>query len=272
MFLSKFSHLVRNVVKSYFRNTSIHGFRYTIETPNRFLKLLWIISIVIAFSICFFLISANLEEAELNPTITSTEETVLDDMPAPAISILAPRKTLYLYSRYRVANSIKACDPKVNISASDSLRPFLEVSKTVSDQVRKTYKPSYTDISKYQKLLQKTPAIKDIYSRFCTIASAMNSSELDTFTERLNAKIDSFLMVNDIKAVLGDEIPDVQDIHAECKKNFGGSGLVMGAMIKQWMQLIAPMAFRDIQGLKCLNRFVKLVFTSIISLYSKLSS
>lgn len=254
MFFSKLSHLVRNVAKSYFRNTSIHGFRYTIETPNRFMKLLWILSIVIAFSICFVLISANLEEAELNPTITSTEEIVLDDMPAPAISILAPRKTLYLYSRYRVANSIKACDPKVNISASDSLRPFLKVVKAVNDEVRKVYKPTYTDVSKYQKLLQKTPSIKKIYSRFCTVATALNSSEMEALTERLNDRIDSYLMVNDIKAVLQNEIPQAENITEECNKSFGGSSLVTGVKIKEWMQLIAPMAYRETQGLKCTKR------------------
>ena len=129
----------------------------------------------------------------------------------------------------------------------------MEATKTVNDEIRKVYKPTYSERSKYQKMLEGTPA-KELYSRFCTLTSVMNSTERKEFISSLNAKIDSFLMINNIRTLLRSEIPEVKNISKGCSKSFKGTGIIIGEMMDEWLKLVAPLAFRETQRLKCMKR------------------
>ena len=249
--MGKTSQAIYDVVRPYLQNTSIHGLRYTIETQSRVLKFSWILSILLAFSTCFYMISTNLEEAELNPMLTLTDETFLDDLDAPAISILVPRQTHHFYSRDMVANSIRACDPDVDFSTSEELKFLLVVTKFISDQVRKRYNPTSNEILAYQKILSVGPE-REVYRRFCYAMQAMNITERSGFLKKLNSRIDSFLMVNNISTVLRDSIPFQAKNSMECGQSLVGSKIL--PMMKQWMRLVAPLAFRETQYLRCRQR------------------
>ena len=254
MALKGVAHQVRTISGNYFRNTTIHGFRYISETTNPLLKLVWVLSVSAAFALCLSMILANLKEAQLNPTMTITEEVGLDSFPIPAISILAPRQTRSFYSGIRVANSINACDPNVDISKSELLSPFLMVTKTINDQVRSKYVPTAAEIIQYQNLLENDP-VKPLYERFCTTVSQMDINERQAFMLELNNRIDSLMLVHNVSSVLEDYIPHNLPILPTCQHDLSGPDLLDEGMVQEWMELIAPIAFKDTQRLVCKARY-----------------
>ena len=232
----------------YSQNTSIHGFRYLHQNPHWSSKAFWILSITLAFISCGVLILSNWKEIQENPTITTRDEVGLDDFPLPAISILVPEIDSSRYADLRMANSIRACDPKVNISKSEKFRDYLVATKTMHDLVRKAFKPSTSEVIKFGESLKQQNM--STYTRFCTMAIEMPTKDREMFMQKVNDRVDSYLLVNDLSEVLKDSLGDVMvgTIHEEC--NVIG-GQLNFTIVEDWMKATAPLAFKGNQGFAC---------------------
>ena len=239
-------------VKLYIQNTSIHGFRYALETPYAALKSFWVVSISFAFCACSLLIFSNLKNAQNNPTITTVEEILLNDVSAPAISILVPPAQDEIYIRWRMANSIRACNASVDILKSKKVRKFLAVTKALNALVRKGYYPRTSELKAYGKKLKSMP-IARFYERFCDKLRSISSSAKKSFIAKLNAKIDTHMLVTDMEAMIGQMIPNITSnaTRIACDLAKGKFSLLT---MRDWMVVNSPIAFKENQRMTCRNR------------------
>lgn len=247
---------IRNFVKDgaklYFRHTSVHGFRYALETHDPILKVFWIISIVLAFFACFTLIHDNLIDEQEKPTITTNEEIILDDLPAPAISILVPEVDASVYLRMRMPNSIRACDPKVNISHSKNLKKYLVVTKAIHKAVRRHYVPSDVEVGEFARHLENHMN-SALFPRFCESMLSLNDTEKGNFVAQLTARIDTFLMVPNLDGMINDLLLSEGNYSYGDGCNVDRKQLRLD-VVKEWMILNAPLSFKERHGFKCSER------------------
>ena len=244
---------VANGLKLYLSNTSIHGFRYAVETPQLHLKTFWVFSIIFAFSSCFMYISDFLGDLRENPTITTNEEFPLDDFPAPAISVLVPQTGYPVGTRYRMANSIRACDPQVNISESPILKPYLQFTKYINDYVRQEYQPNGTDVEQHANIIRENGG-DELFKRFCQVLHGLGPIGKESFLKALIDRIDSYLLVTDFQGMIGDLLPKIMKNEAmleECE--IISTNLSMEAL-RDWLVIKAPAVFKAKHGLACKTR------------------
>ena len=248
---------IRNFLKDgaklYLRQTSVHGFRYALETHEPLLKGFWLLSIFMAFCACFTLIHDNLVDEREKPTITTNEEILLDDLPAPAFSILVPEVDASAYLRMRMPNSARACDAKVNVSQSEFLKQYLVVTKAIHKAVRKAYVPSDDEVVDFARQM-RNQLNYPLYPRFCAAMSELNSTGRSILVKELTSRIDSFLMVSDLEGMVSGLLPAIMNgSHPdECDQN---KTLLDSNVVREWMILNAPLAFKENHGYKCSVRY-----------------
>ncbi len=82
------SHLV-----GYFRETTVHGFRYVVDGKTILQRLAWVLAIFVAFACATYMSHNSFKEAEENPIVTSvkvlTPSHVIKNIPFPAVTVLA---------------------------------------------------------------------------------------------------------------------------------------------------------------------------------------
>ncbi len=78
------SHLV-----GYFRETTVHGFRYVVDGKTITERFIWVAVILLAFACAAYLTHTSFREADENPISTSTEVLTVDKIPFPAVTVLA---------------------------------------------------------------------------------------------------------------------------------------------------------------------------------------
>ncbi len=74
---------------SYFKETTVHGFRYVVEGRNFAEKTIWVLTIILAFIISTYMAMTSMREARENPISTSIEIKSIDKVPFPAVTVLA---------------------------------------------------------------------------------------------------------------------------------------------------------------------------------------
>ena len=74
-------------VKSYFSETTVHGFRYVAEGRTAAEKLLWVIFIAFAATCAGTLIERSLSENRNNPIITILNVVPVAEVPFPAVTV-----------------------------------------------------------------------------------------------------------------------------------------------------------------------------------------
>ena len=202
-----------------------------------------------AFCACFTLIHDNLVDEREKPTITTNEEILLDDLPAPAFSILVPEVDASAYLRMRMPNSARACDAKVNVSRSEFLKQYLVVTKAIHKAVRKAYVPSDDEVVDFARQM-RNQLNYPLYPRFCAAMSELNSTGRSILVKELTSRIDSFLMVSDLEGMVSGLLPAIMNgSHPdECDQN---KTTLDFNVVREWMILNAPLAFKENHGLQC---------------------
>ena len=235
--------ILKSGIKSYFTNTSVHGFRYAVETPNKLLKAYWATCIVLAFGMCAMMALNYFDHLVQNPIISTRQEMVLDDLPPPAISISVPQVQGTTILRMRMANSIRACDPLVNISSSAILGPFLEVTRALNDAIRKTYEPTDEEMIQYKSQLPTSPEF-GTFQRFCGAMLPLKKASRKALVKELATLTDNYLLVTDVEAMLDSGLPREKEL----------DGCMENGIIRKWMELISPLKFRETYSMTCSDR------------------
>ena len=73
-------------MKGYFRETTVHGFRYIVDAPNAPVRFIWLLVVLGAFIVTGHLLSTSFEEQYQNPTMTNYQDIPINDIPFPAMS------------------------------------------------------------------------------------------------------------------------------------------------------------------------------------------
>ena len=76
----------------YLEQTTIHGLRYLSEGKDLVEKFVWLIVVVISFSIAGYLIYVTIQENESEPVLTTIETGLAKNVPFPAITIRADER------------------------------------------------------------------------------------------------------------------------------------------------------------------------------------
>ena len=95
----------KNAVSSYFRETTVHGFRYVAEGENLCEKLFWIILIIVGFIISSCIIWKSFSDWQDTPLQTTIDKVSMpiEDLPQPAITVCnspelqMPRRNRWIY-------------------------------------------------------------------------------------------------------------------------------------------------------------------------------
>jgi hypothetical protein len=78
---------LRDEVRIYLEETTIHGFRYLSQGRNWLEKFVWFVVIVGSFSLSTYLIAVNIQEHYVDPMLTTIDTTSVKNVPFPAITI-----------------------------------------------------------------------------------------------------------------------------------------------------------------------------------------
>ena len=109
-------------VLGYFRETTVHGFRYVVEGRNIFERISWILVIVAGFVMCSMIVYNAYEDWENHPVETTIDSVGLPvtELPFPAItvcdtkSLQMPRRNRWMFLE-KLLNSLEVIDPKAQI-------------------------------------------------------------------------------------------------------------------------------------------------------------
>ena len=82
----------KQAVSSYFRETTVHGFRYVAEGENLSEKVFWIILIIVGFIISSLIIGMSFNDWQETPLQTTIDKVSMpiEDLPQPAITVCHP--------------------------------------------------------------------------------------------------------------------------------------------------------------------------------------
>ncbi len=75
------------ILRSYFQETSIHGFHYVGEAGSLHKRLIWATLIIISFTMAALLMRSNLRDTKENPFVTSITTVPVQEVPYPAVSV-----------------------------------------------------------------------------------------------------------------------------------------------------------------------------------------
>ena len=242
-------------VKAYFETTSIHGLRYVNNSHGSLYRVFWVVNLLTAFVLLGILLRQTLDEAEANPTLTNLEEVPIDDVPAPAISILAPKTLREKAYDIRILNSVRACDPNVTAAENPLLKPLVPLMRILKAVIKAYLSRTmpYYYISYYLPQLQSEGKIK-LFNEFCAkfTEQAANGSQV-AFMEDLSAAIDSTFLVGDIDGVLREKFK-LKDESFTCPRYSSQQAAI-------WVYEYGVVAFKDIYEFGCSDRYLFNVFS-----------
>ena len=79
-------------VNSFLESSTIHGVSY-IASPNRAVKLFWILVVTSCFSLAFYLISESFKSWASNPITTTIEQVPIKEIKFPKVTVCPPKNT-----------------------------------------------------------------------------------------------------------------------------------------------------------------------------------
>ncbi len=74
-------------LRKFFRETTIHGFRFLVDGTSLLEKALWFCLIVLSLLACTFLILSSFRDTAENPFLTSVDSIPIQQLPFPAVSV-----------------------------------------------------------------------------------------------------------------------------------------------------------------------------------------
>ncbi len=76
-------------LKEYFQQTTVHGIRYVVDGETIIERLVWVLTMAIAFACAAYLTYSSVVEAEEHPIATTTEVLTINNIPFPAVTVAA---------------------------------------------------------------------------------------------------------------------------------------------------------------------------------------
>ena len=114
-----FKREARKTLVDYFKETTVHGFRYIVEGRNFFERLIWGIVILFGFSYSFYLVWNAFHHWETHPVETTIDQVgvPVQELPFPTITICdtkslqMPRRNQWMFIE-TLLNSLEVADPQ----------------------------------------------------------------------------------------------------------------------------------------------------------------
>ncbi|TRY68635.1 hypothetical protein TCAL_08884 [Tigriopus californicus] len=78
--------VLRNI-RSYLKETTVHGFRYVADGANIFERLFWVIWITFGFCGSYYMVSQSIKEGRENPILTTIDTASVTTVPFPAVTV-----------------------------------------------------------------------------------------------------------------------------------------------------------------------------------------
>ena len=236
--------------KTYFENTSIHGFQYVAETSNRLFQFFWLLNIFAAFGLLYYLGRDIILDAEANPTITNIKTVLITDTPVPAISFLAPK--LYDGNRFyrRILNSVDANNPRLDMTQQQNLAAYRIVATKFNNLVN-AYSGAGT--SETFEMLESR-GVPTLFRKYCAklqemlVVQGKSAQDLENLTNELETLVSKYYLATDIETLVGERIktedPDYQcDLSSPPYPEFANDASAA------WLRIEAPVAFKKHYGI-----------------------
>ena len=238
-------HLQEGLYK-YLENTTIHGFNYVVKSKHVAARVFWVLNVVVAFLICFVIVGKSLEEADAHPTTTESEEVDIEELLAPAVSILAPKNVNTGAFDFRVLNPLDACDPELDVSEHGILRHFLPMIEEFNGKLRLDFRMEMNETWSAKLFEQIRSHFEfDLYPAFCSRMEDLNAEGQHEFVLDLEEVLDSKIFVINATELLVDKLGDT-DPSLACSELKHDSYL-----LQEWMILTTPIRFRSRVGYIC---------------------
>ena len=125
----------RKAVGSYFRETTVHGFRYVVEGENIYEKIFWVMVIIVGFICSGYIITASFQEWGETPLQTTVDKVSMpiEELAQPAITVChppelqMPRRNRWMYME-KVLNWIDKSQGKYIMSLKINLASALNTT------------------------------------------------------------------------------------------------------------------------------------------------
>ena len=125
----------KKTLVDYFKETTVHGFRYIVEGRNVLERLIWGIVILFGFVFSFYAIWQAASHWETHPVETTIDQVgvPVQELPFPAITICdtkslqMPRRNQWMFIE-TLLNSLEVTDPQQLIDGIIPGRKFLLIS------------------------------------------------------------------------------------------------------------------------------------------------
>lgn len=224
-------------IKSYFENTSIHGFQYVIGSKNYVAKVFWAASICLAFFYCSTVVRKAFEEAEQYPTFAYMDEVEIDELKSPAISVLALKDLDEKAYFVKSLNQVDVCDVDLKKSRNPLLNLFQPVVKYLNRVARRPIL--------YQSEYEVYKKVKDrfdfaLYTTFCSMVKNMDAHAFDALIRKAKDSVENVLVVSNVTRLLKDYFTDNStDVPWECDEPMGDT-----RVLGRWFDLVAPLEHR----------------------------
>ena len=251
MILSVAWKTLKHGLRDYSTNTSIHGFRYFVDTKSALYRLAWAVALVCSLTVCRLFISQTLREGELYPTITSVNEVVIDEIPSPAFSILVPKLINYHAYDIRLLNAAPACDSSIDFKNHPVAKYFMDVVKKFNSGIRSrvtSEKYGHTAVNAARKIKQY--GLEEEFYWFCSQFKGLSVKEASALYDSLTERVDSSLLSTDLRGIL--KIPrtltEINPQECGLRQTIKGTNMPMS-----WLELVSPIQLRRNYNLTCSN-------------------
>ena len=251
---SKTGQLVSRGIKSYFEETSLHGFRYLSVSRSWFFKLFWLASLILAFVCCAYLIALTVAETNDHPIITNVEEVTVNEIASPAISLLVPKTMNFMDYNVRMLNTIKACEPIENRKDNALLtrRAFVTFMALYNSDIR-IWKG--TEIPDDLEFLSN---VTSPFHKFCSALMGKNEDERNNILKKIRGSIDVNSLVYDLDKILDVSLEtDDQIGNLKCSTNKADYHNVadLNRTLFDWINLTSPVRERLTRNITCSERY-----------------
>ena len=267
------SRAIKKGVKSYFEATSIHGFRYVIESKSLLFKLFWLTSLVVTFVICFFFIKQTLIEVHHSSILANTEDIGLDEVPFPAISIMVPKTINPTGFDTRLLNIVDACNPRAtpeNFKPLHRLKPLVRMfNSMIRNETKRTGRIplDHSKQGNFEDFSWVGSQERRVFEKFCISRRGNGSGSTRNISMALNEIVDSHFMQNRswVNHMLSQTLSPYsrnEVARKECqvlepiKQNIMGkkTNNLTKIIVLEYLVLYSPLLYREANRITCSSK------------------
>ena len=254
MVLSKIYTNITDGIRNYFRETSVHGFRYVVDGHGSFFRILWMLVVVVTFMLCGYLVKETLVEMERNPIVTIIEEVDISKIPAPAISVLVHQGDAIEESLWykKMFNKFDVCNPKIDMNKHELLAPFLAINSKFNKLIRKQFAGTNLYQSDSIKELRENEKVA-----FCAFSNKMmsfgnNDTIRQIYTKQVGNLVDSDFLANDFKEIIKRSLGSEAEYDPICEGH--KNNISEEDTLHEWNSLVLPINYKLYNNYGCSER------------------